>query len=102
MPLVRDVAERLHLSERQLRTVFTLAVGVSPKRFARIQRVRYALALRGRLPLARLAVEAGYYDQSHLTSEFRATMGVTPHSFISGQVPAPVDCGRLRPTADRA
>jgi AraC-like DNA-binding protein len=91
-PLVREVAQRLNLSERQLRTVFTLAVGVSPKRYARIQRVRVALALQGRFPLARLAVEAGYYDQSHLTSEFRATMGITPHAFISGHLPTPAGC----------
>ena len=69
-----------------------LAVGVSPKRYARIQRVRVALALQGQFPLARLAVEAGYYDQSHLTAEFRATMGITPHAFISGHLPTPAGC----------
>jgi transcriptional regulator GlxA family with amidase domain len=41
---VRAIARRLSISERQLRTLFAGAVGVSPKRFARIDRVRTVLA----------------------------------------------------------
>lgn len=89
---VRDVAARLGMSERHLRTVFRRAVGVSPKRFSRIQRVRSVLAHRDPGDLARLAADAGYYDQSHLTAEFRATMGVTPRAFLAGGRPAPSGC----------
>ena len=91
-PLVRDIAHRLNISERQLRDVFTRTVGVSPKRFACIQRVRTVLRSAGHRPLARLAHEIGYYDQSHMTAEFRTTMGTTPRAFIAGRRPAPTGC----------
>ncbi|RZS32522.1 AraC family transcriptional regulator [Herbihabitans rhizosphaerae] len=89
---VHDLARRLRISERQLRNVFTSAVGVSPKRFAAIDRVRTVLAGAGRDELAGLAAAAGYYDQSHMTAEFRATMGVPPARFIAGRLPTPVAC----------
>jgi len=90
--LVGDIAYRLNISERQLRDIFSRTVGVSPKRFARIQRVRTVLSSVGHRPLARLAHEIGYYDQSHMTTEFRTTMGTTPRAFIAGQRPAPTGC----------
>lgn len=41
---VAETAARLHLSERRLRGLFTEATGLSPKHFARIDRVRTVLA----------------------------------------------------------
>jgi len=89
---VRDVAERLHVSERHLRASFRAAVGVSPKRFSRIQRVRGLLLHSEPRDLPRLSAEAGYCDQSHLTAEFRAAMGVTPGAFFAGARPSPSGC----------
>lgn len=89
---VRDTAERLGISERRLRDVFTASVGVSPKHFARITRLRRALAAAGRVPLASLAQVAGYYDQSHMAAEFRAMMHVAPGEFAAGRLPGPVAC----------
>jgi AraC-like DNA-binding protein len=42
-----------------------------------MQRAAAALA-RGTPDLARLAVELGYFDQSHLTSDLRELLGATP------------------------
>ncbi|AOS64213.1 helix-turn-helix domain-containing protein [Actinoalloteichus hymeniacidonis] len=91
---VRDTADRLGISERHLRTLFTKAVGVSPQRFARITRVRSVLAASDTDPAgwSRLAVEAGYYDQSHLTAEFREVMRITPGSFAAGRLPPAASC----------
>ncbi|MEU9111525.1 AraC family transcriptional regulator [Streptomyces sp. NPDC048483] len=89
-PAVRvgEAARRVGLSERQLRDVFTAAVGVGPKQYARLSRVRTVLAgARGR-SWARLAGEAGYYDQSHMIAEFRRVMRVTPTAFTAGRLPA--------------
>jgi AraC-like DNA-binding protein len=36
----------------------------------------------GRRPLRDVAVESGFYDQSHLVNEFRALCGVTPTEFM--------------------
>lgn len=98
---IASVARRLGVSERHLRNLFAVDVGVSPKHFARINRVRavvaradqHQLARHGALVrLARLAPETGYYDQSHMTAEFRDLMGVPPGAFIAGRFPAPQRC----------
>ncbi|MFI7687677.1 AraC family transcriptional regulator [Nonomuraea sp. NPDC049655] len=41
---------------------------------------------------ADLATAAGYYDQSHMTAEFRTLMGVTPAAFFQGRLPALQPC----------
>ncbi|MFE6053947.1 helix-turn-helix domain-containing protein [Kitasatospora sp. NPDC056446] len=88
---VTATAARLHLSERRLHALFTDATGLSPKHFARIDRVRAVLAAdAGRW--ADIAATAGYYDQSHMTAEFRHFMGVPPAAFAAGRRPAATSC----------
>ncbi|MEU0571800.1 helix-turn-helix domain-containing protein [Nonomuraea sp. NPDC005983] len=89
---VTDVARELGVSERHLRNLFSAGVGVSPKRFARIHRVRGVLARVCREGSASLAADTGYYDQSHMTAEFHEVMGVPPNAFRSGRLPAPGSC----------
>jgi hypothetical protein len=67
-------------------------VGLPPKTYARIERVRSVLARFSERDFARLAAELGYYDQSHLTNEFRAVMGVPPAAFADGQRLPPTPC----------
>lgn len=88
---VAATARRLHVSERRLRALFADGVGLSPKHFARIDRVRTVLTSVGRW--ADVAAGAGYYDQSHMTSEFRHLMGVPPAAFAAGRRPAARRCG---------
>ncbi|MER7482483.1 AraC family transcriptional regulator [Streptomyces sp. NPDC126510] len=88
---VATTAARLHMSERRLHTLFTDGTGLSPKHFARIDRVRNVLAAEaGRW--SGIAARAGYYDQSHMTAEFRHFMGVPPAAFLAGRRPAPTQC----------
>jgi AraC-like DNA-binding protein len=62
---------------------FKLAVGVGPQRYVMQRRIDRAKALmrRTRQPLALIAQEAGFADQSHLTSVFRREIGVTPGQY---------------------
>jgi AraC-like DNA-binding protein len=85
---VAEVARYVGVSERQLRNVFTASVGVTPKQFARLSRVRMLLGGAGRGSWAGLASDAGYYDQSHMTAEFREVMHVTPSAFLAGRLPS--------------
>ena len=39
-----------------------------------------------------VAAEVGYYDQAHLTTEFRALMGVAPGAFVNGKLPSATRC----------
>lgn len=84
---VQQLAGDLGVSERSLRQVFLDHIGITPKRFARIARVRRVVAEAGRASWARLAAEHEFYDQSHLNAEFRALMGVSPGQFRAGQLP---------------
>jgi AraC-like DNA-binding protein len=59
---------------------FKQATGVGPQRYViqrRLERVK-TLLRRTNQPLALIAQEAGFADQSHLTSIFRRETGVTP------------------------
>ena len=89
---VKDVARELAVSERQLRNLFAEGVGLSPKHYARIDRVRTVLAQAPTARWADLAATTGYYDQAHMTSDFRTLMGVPPRSFFTGRLPEARPC----------
>lgn len=91
---VRSVARELCVSERHLRNLFCDCIGLPPKHFQRIARVRRVLA-HGQDSTSRwahLAITAGYYDQSHMTAEFRTMMGVSPAAFFAGHLPQLQPC----------
>jgi AraC-like DNA-binding protein len=73
---------RRHVTER-----FRRQLGVSPKSYARLvrfERASWLLAENSRRrTVADVAMEAGYYDQSHLTRDFVALAGVTPGAFLA-------------------
>ena len=76
---VARAAQEVGLSERQLERRFHSQVGLSPKHFARIVRLRRAVkAAKAGASLATAAHEAGYADQSHFTREVKALTGVPP------------------------
>ncbi|MGM7646188.1 helix-turn-helix domain-containing protein [Nocardia sp. JW2] len=83
---------RLAVSERQLRSLFAAGIGLSPKHFARIDRVRRVLTAAGKTPWSDLAAATGYYDQSHLTADFWTLMGVPPAAYLRGEPPPPMRC----------
>jgi AraC-like DNA-binding protein len=91
---VRSIARQLAISERHLRNLFSECIGLPPKRFQRITRVRRVLAdgRSGNSRWAHLAITAGYYDQSHMTAEFRSMMGVPPAAFFAGYLPPLQPC----------
>ncbi|WP_218025842.1 AraC family transcriptional regulator [Nocardia miyunensis] len=89
---VPEVAARLAVSERQLRTLFATGIGLSPKQFARIGRLHRVLADPTAAPLATTAATHGYYDQSHMTAEFRTLMGTAPSAYFRGALPASTPC----------
>ncbi len=77
VPVTRLAADA-GLSVRQLRRKFQTHVGLSPKAFARIRRLRHACIrmLSGEdARLAGVSLDGGYADQSHLAREFRGSFG---------------------------
>jgi AraC-like DNA-binding protein len=63
---------------------FEAAVGLPPKRYARVLRFNALLPRLvrvGPIDWAEAAVAGGYFDQSHLIHEFKRLAGVTPASY---------------------
>lgn len=82
---VADVVGRVGLSHRRFLDHFTAAVGLTPKRFSRLQ--RFQAVLRGKATgdastWVTLAADCGYADQSHLVRDFRAFAGLTPDDYL--------------------
>lgn len=78
---VREVANGVGRSSRQLERDFRVSFGLSPKSFCRIMRFQNLLRLLGEGALrewANLAIEGGYADQPHMVREFREFAGHTP------------------------
>ena len=89
---VSDVSRDLGLLPRTLRRRFTAQVGLTPKRFARVQRMqRVVRGLHGQSQVdwAALAAEHGYADQPHLADEFRELVGVTPNEYLRSRIDGP-------------
>ena len=83
---VHRVTEKIGMSQRRVAQLFHEQVGVSPKTFHRVRRFQHTLSrLRGvrRVDWADLAVACGYYDQAHLSRDFRQIAGMTPSAYLA-------------------
>lgn len=82
---IEDLREATGLTKRRLLDAFRAQIGVTPKLYARIVRLRETL---GRLhttrtPLSEIALAAGYYDQPHMNADFRELCGLAPTEFLA-------------------
>jgi AraC-like DNA-binding protein len=88
---ITRLAPALGVTRQHLARRFADLVGISPKTFARIVRLRRVIdearAAQDRaVPgWSALALAAGYYDQAHLTDEFRELTGLTPSAWWKTQ-----------------
>lgn len=83
--VVRRLAQEAGLSDRRFIDVFRLEAGLNPKLFHRIERFQRILRLtRDALALdwSRVAVENGYFDQSHLIRDFLTFSGLSPADYL--------------------
>ena len=84
---IASTASSLNISERQLRRRFEAAAGLAPTTLHRILRFQRFLALawtrsRPSNDIGRLAIEAGYADQAHLSREAARLEGRSPRTFL--------------------
>jgi AraC-like DNA-binding protein len=78
---VGQVAAALDCSHRHFIARFSEAMGIAPKRYARLARFGRVLRRLERRPdtaWAELALDAGYADQAHFNRDFRAFAGISP------------------------
>lgn len=77
-----SVSSQLGLDRRRFVPAFRSLVGLAPKHYEtlrRLQRTSRLLRSSGDAPLAVIAVEVGYADQSHMSREVRRLTGHTPN-----------------------
>lgn len=80
---IADLAASLGISPRQLNRSFSVVVGVSPKTFAQICRVRRAVELLAdpKHDLLTIALECGFFDQAHFIKEMHRFLGAGPRDY---------------------
>jgi AraC-like DNA-binding protein len=80
------LASQANLSPRQFRRRCLEESGLTPKHLARVLRFRHACEIAravGETDWAAIALDAGYYDQSHFIRDFREFTGQTPMAVFS-------------------
>lgn len=82
---IAQVVEQSGLSHRYFNELFRAAIGLSPKRFRQLRRLRTVLRDIWREPpisWAAVALEHGYYDHAHLANDFRHFAGISPTAYL--------------------
>jgi AraC-like DNA-binding protein len=78
-----ELAQRAHLSVSQFQREFRRLFGMTPGDY--ILRVRLLMARRKleatTEAIGRIALDSGFYDQSHFTRAFRSAMGLSPLAY---------------------
>ncbi|HEX3879352.1 MAG TPA: helix-turn-helix domain-containing protein [Bryobacteraceae bacterium] len=81
---VADVIDETGFSARRFIQLFREQAGLAPKVFCRVQRFQRALrriVSGSEVEWAEVALEAGYFDQSHFIHDFRAFSGINPTAY---------------------
>lgn len=79
------VAEKVCLSSRQFERKFKSVIGISPKMYNRIRRLKHTKQFINTFPdksLSEIAWDCGYYDHSHLIKDFTGLTGELPSYFL--------------------
>lgn len=80
---IEQLVRHIGLSQSALERRFRRVVGVSPKRFASLVRLKNIMRLHiAGTTLTSIAHAAGYFDQSHFINDFKRVTGVTPELFF--------------------
>lgn len=76
------------VTARHYRRIFKKVIGISPKNYCKIIQLATVFELLNNSEeqkLHHLALDCGYYDQSHFIRDFQKLIGNSPENFLSGQ-----------------
>jgi AraC-like DNA-binding protein len=80
---IDDLTRYIGLSQSALERRFRRIVGVSPKKYVSLMRLRRAVRIQATgADLTTVAHTAGYFDQSHFIKDFRRATGIAPSKFF--------------------
>jgi len=84
---VSEIANKVHVSERQLQRLFKARMGITPKDYCKIVRVNHYLEFlfsKGNsVDWMELVVEYDYHDQPHLINEVKSISKLSPKKLLS-------------------
>jgi transcriptional regulator GlxA family with amidase domain len=82
---IAELCEATNLGQRRLERLFKERVGLTPKYFARVMRLRRAFELLYTSPAGyslENVLDFGYYDQAHFIHDFQHFAGEAPRAFL--------------------
>ena len=85
---VAAMAQKAGMSVRSLERTFAKKFQTTPLRYlnrVRVQAARHALVHTDK-DLSTIAVECGFYDQSHMTTQFKRAFGMSPRRYRRGHL----------------
>ncbi len=85
--VISELANEHFITSRQLERKFRTITGFAPKTYARLSRFHLALNSYGTAykSLTDIALDCGYYDQSHFIHDFREFSGYEPSLYFAGK-----------------
>lgn len=83
---IKDLANMLCISLDAFEKRFRSKVGISPKQFSYIIRMKSVVRNQREQTLAEMALNAGYFDQPHFNKDFKLFTGQTPKDFLKSPV----------------
>ena len=84
---IDGLADQVNLSQKQFERLFARVIGMMPKRYFRLARFLRIVSFLTLSPHDKavdwtsLALNFGYYDQSHMIKDFQAFAGIPPSRF---------------------
>lgn len=82
---VNDITEQFNLSKRALQRLFRQYIGVNPKWVIQRYRLHEAaeqMASSDNQNLSQMALDLGYFDQSHFIRDFKTVVGKSPAEYM--------------------
>ncbi|CAN5182314.1 hypothetical protein BH23BAC2_BH23BAC2_10030 [soil metagenome] len=82
-----ELLEEAGVSVRHFRRIFKNVIGVPPKYFCKVIQLNSVFQLLHDTPSEKmhlLALDCGYYDQSHFINDFNKFIGDSPENFLNG------------------
>jgi AraC-like DNA-binding protein len=85
-PTVNAVTDQIGCSNRHFNQLFRDQVGLTPKLFCRVRRLRqvlYLIADKEQVDWTDIAFTCGYFDQAHFIHDFRSLTDCTPTEYLA-------------------
>lgn len=86
---IQEICTAAGISRKHLSHLYKTTVGVTPKMFARLTRFRSVMDQLNccNNSWVKVATDNGYFDQSHLISDFKQFAGESPAGFLENRAP---------------